>query len=301
MKYIGSYRIAFRAIRGNGYKGDIAVDDISLTNTTCKKALTNYSQTCLKTDKLVTIPECSKYYLQFSKTKLIFDQEFKDCSAVYQDIHASTRTICNERTNPNICTFNLSKVERKRPGCFLSNRLLIEYKCIDRLQNILSDDSKKKVSSIDMAKSPSTVKTIDNTENEVDSAETETQPQILETQQIPQIQDIDFLDDSFNTQISTMPNCDFENFLSTISEENLNLMAEQNAKFNSRFVKNDENERATFIEQRDNLNTIRKMNSAVKTFQQYLINVKREFREIHTRVGSVPSRIFLLGYGKISK
>ncbi|CAC5383262.1 unnamed protein product [Mytilus coruscus] len=117
-----------------------------------------------------------------------------------------------------------------------------------------------------IAKSPSPIKTNENTEIEVDSAvtaETETQPQTLETQPIPQIPDIDVLDDSFTTQISEIPNCDFEKFLSTISEENLNVMAEQNAKFHSRFVTNDENERATFIEQRENLNTIRKMNSAL--------------------------------------
>ncbi|CAG2222089.1 unnamed protein product [Mytilus edulis] len=129
------------------------------------------------------------------------------------------------------------------------------------------------------AKTPSPIKPNENKENEVNITETETQPQTLQLQQIP---DLDFLDDSFTTQISELPNCDFEKFLSNISEENLNSMAEQNAKFHSRFVTNDENERATFIEQRENLNTIRKMNSAVKTFQQYLINVKAEFREIHT-------------------
>ncbi|CAG2216382.1 unnamed protein product [Mytilus edulis] len=129
------------------------------------------------------------------------------------------------------------------------------------------------------AKTPSPIKPNENKENEVNITETETQPQTLQLQQIP---DLDFLDDSFTAQISELPNCDFEKFLSNISEENLNSMAEQNAKFHSRFVTNDENERATFIEQRENSNTIRKMNSAVKTFQQYLINVKAEFREIHT-------------------
>ncbi|CAC5355490.1 unnamed protein product [Mytilus coruscus] len=137
LKYIGLYKIAFRAIRGNGYKGDIAVDDISLTNTTCKRALTNYSQTCLKTHKSISIPECSKYYLQSSKTKLIFDQEFDNCSVVYQDVQASTRTICNERTNSDICSFNLSNVVRKHPGCFLSSRLRIEYKCIGSVVGIV--------------------------------------------------------------------------------------------------------------------------------------------------------------------
>ena len=132
------------------------------------------------------------------------------------------------------------------------------------------------------AKTPSPIKPNGSKENEVDITETETQLQTLQLQQIPQIPDLDVLDDSFTTQISELPNCDFEKFLSNISEENLNSMAEQNAKFHSRFVTNDENERATFIEQRENSNTIRKMNSAVKTFQQYLINVKAEFREIHT-------------------
>ncbi|VDI20987.1 Hypothetical predicted protein [Mytilus galloprovincialis] len=90
------------------------------------------------------------------------------------------------------------------------------------------------------AKTPSPIKPNENKENEVDIAETETQPQTLQLQQIP---DLNFIDDRFTTQISELPNCDFEKFLSDISEENLNVMADQNAKFHKRFVTNDENER----------------------------------------------------------
>ena len=97
-----------------------------------------------------------------------------------------------------------------------------------------------------------------------------------------QISHMDFLEDSFDFEISALQNSEFENLLNSFSEENLNRMAEETSKFKSRFVANNENERTTFIENRENQNTTRKMNSAVKTFQQYLFTVKSEFREIHT-------------------
>ncbi|VDI67735.1 Hypothetical predicted protein [Mytilus galloprovincialis] len=37
LKYIGPYQINFKAIHGNGSKSEIAIDDISITNTDCKK------------------------------------------------------------------------------------------------------------------------------------------------------------------------------------------------------------------------------------------------------------------------
>ena len=69
--------------------------------------------------------------------------------------------------------------------------------------------------------------------------------------------------------------------MNDISEESLQLMAEQNEKFNTRFEQNNEQERVIFMEQRENINTKRKMNYAAKTFIQFLSNVKTEFRQIN--------------------
>jgi len=72
-----------------------------------------------------------------------------------------------------------------------------------------------------------------------------------------------------------------EKLMNDISEESLQLMAEQNEKFNTRFEQNNDQERVMFMEQRENINTKRKMNYAVKTFVQILSNVKTEFLQIN--------------------
>jgi hypothetical protein len=72
-----------------------------------------------------------------------------------------------------------------------------------------------------------------------------------------------------------------EKLMNDISEESLQLMAEQNEKFNTRFEQNNEQERVIYMEQRENINTKRKMNYAVKTFVQFLSNVKTDFRQIN--------------------
>jgi len=69
--------------------------------------------------------------------------------------------------------------------------------------------------------------------------------------------------------------------MNDISEESLQLMAEQNEKNNTRFEQNNDQERVMFMEQRENINTKRKMNYEVKTFVQILSNVKTEFRQIN--------------------
>lgn len=80
-------------------------------------------------DEPILLYGCSKYYLQLDKARLIFDQELENCSAVYQNIQASRSTLCNYINNSDICTLNLSEEIQKDPRCFLSNSLLIKYKC----------------------------------------------------------------------------------------------------------------------------------------------------------------------------
>ncbi|CAC5389521.1 unnamed protein product [Mytilus coruscus] len=142
---IGPYQIMFKAIRGNGKRSDIAVDDIFIYNTVCNKGLLHYTESCRKTDESISLSGCSKYYLQLNDIKFKFDGELENCSAVYQDVKSSSRTLCNDINNADICTVNLSDVIRKDPSCFQSNSLLIEYKCEERVHvpNILSNDAQE--------------------------------------------------------------------------------------------------------------------------------------------------------------
>ena len=97
----------------------------------------------------------------------------------------------------------------------------------------------------------------------------------------PDISNRDFLDDRFNIQMADFNDPEIEKLMNDISEKSLQLMAEQNEKFNTRFEQNNEQERVIYMEQRENINTKRKMNYAVKTFVQFLSNVKTDFRQIN--------------------
>jgi hypothetical protein len=97
----------------------------------------------------------------------------------------------------------------------------------------------------------------------------------------PDISNRDFLDDRFNIQMADFNDPEIEKLMNDISEKSLQLMAEQNEKFNNRFEQTNEQERVILMEQWENINTKRKINYAVKTFVQFLSNVKTEFRQIN--------------------
>ncbi|XP_052068042.1 MAM and LDL-receptor class A domain-containing protein 1-like isoform X2 [Mytilus californianus] len=122
------YRIIFEGVRGNGYFGGIALDDISLLESSCS-GLIKTSQKCHKIDESISLHECSKYYLQLNDTSLVFDREFDNCSAVYQDVQTSITTVCNDMKDSDICTFNLQELVIKDQRCFQSNWLSVEYRC----------------------------------------------------------------------------------------------------------------------------------------------------------------------------
>ncbi|CAC5389538.1 unnamed protein product [Mytilus coruscus] len=126
------YTIIFEGICGEYFGSDIALDDIIVLQRSCA-GLIDYRQSCHKTDESISLTGCSKYYLQLNRTRFVFDREFDNCAAVYQDVQASTRSICNDMNNSDVCTFNLSEVIRKDPKCFQSNRLLVEYNCEERV------------------------------------------------------------------------------------------------------------------------------------------------------------------------
>ncbi|CAC5411623.1 unnamed protein product [Mytilus coruscus] len=128
------YMVIFEGIRGDNYTSDIALDDIVLLQSSCSGWI-NYSQTCLNKAESISLPECSKYYLQLNN--LVFDGGFDNCSVGYKDAQG----LCDDVDNSDICTFNLSEVIRKEPRCLQSNMLLVEYTCEDRVPTILSDDS----------------------------------------------------------------------------------------------------------------------------------------------------------------
>lgn len=97
----------------------------------------DYTDSCRKMDESISLFGCSKYYIQLNKTRFDFDRMLENCSAVYQDVQASSRTSCSDMNNSDICTFDLSQEIQKDPRCFLSNNLLVEYKCEGNVLQII--------------------------------------------------------------------------------------------------------------------------------------------------------------------
>ncbi|VDI67737.1 Hypothetical predicted protein [Mytilus galloprovincialis] len=122
------YRIIFEGVSGNGYWSHLAFDDISLLQRSCSGSIQS-SQKCHNMDESISLHECSKHYLQFNDTSLVFDPEFDNCSAVYQDVQTSIRSFCNDINNSDICTFDLPEPKMEDQRCFYSNWLSVEYKC----------------------------------------------------------------------------------------------------------------------------------------------------------------------------
>lgn len=89
----------------------------------------NYVRSCVNVEDNIDVQECPKYYMEFNQTKVSFDPEFEFCSDIYADINNSSETLCNNRDNSDVCTFNLSNIQKSNPECFMLNRLLIEYTC----------------------------------------------------------------------------------------------------------------------------------------------------------------------------
>lgn len=87
----------------------------------------NYSQTCVKKVESISLPECSKYYLQLNS--LVFDREYDNCSTEYQDAQALTKTLCDDSDKSDVCNFNLSEVIQREPRCFQLIRVSVEYTC----------------------------------------------------------------------------------------------------------------------------------------------------------------------------
>ncbi|CAC5392202.1 unnamed protein product [Mytilus coruscus] len=130
------------------------------------------------------------------------------------------------------------------------------------------------------------------------------------------ISDIEFLDDDFELEVQSQnwqlnrilkeidddlkdkSTTDFNplNFMNpltniqtdqTINEQNLadiptSILTMQNSKFKSRFIINNEEERKSFLDDRANQNTKRKMMYSVNTFKQFLNDIKSETRDIYT-------------------
>ena len=62
----------------------------------------------------------------------------------------------------------------------------------------------------------------------------------------------DFLDGSFDFEISSLQNPEIENLLNNIGNETLNQLADHNQRLSNRFVPNNENERISFIHKGNN-------------------------------------------------
>ncbi|XP_052071788.1 MAM and LDL-receptor class A domain-containing protein 1-like isoform X2 [Mytilus californianus] len=175
------YRIIFEVVRGNGFFGVIALDDVSLLESSCS-GLIKTSQKCHNIDESISLHECSKYYLQLNDTSLVFDREFDNCSAVYQDVQTSITTLCNDMKNSDICAFDLPELIMEDQRCFQSNWLSVEYKCEAEVTSTVSSAA---TASKGLSEAEETTVASDTTSRDDSSAET-TVPLMLTSEALSQ-------------------------------------------------------------------------------------------------------------------
>ncbi|XP_063446936.1 uncharacterized protein LOC134726460 [Mytilus trossulus] len=150
LKNVGIYQIRFEATHGNGPKGDIALDDISIVNKKCAdfrsecrsnagacKGTTNHFKNCQPVNEAYQLDECSNIYMNINKNSLRFDPEFIStaCSAIYQQINDS---LCTNVSNWDFCSIDISKYTQDHPKCFQRYSIRTEYECEDPQETVMN-------------------------------------------------------------------------------------------------------------------------------------------------------------------
>ncbi|CAC5365364.1 unnamed protein product [Mytilus coruscus] len=149
-KIVGTYQIRFEAIHGNGPKGDIALDDISIVNKKCAdfnsqcrsnpgacKGTTNHIKSCQHVNETIELTECSNIYMNIDKSSLRFEPKFIPiaCSAIYQQINDS---LCTNVSSWDLCTLDMSKFIQDHPECFNRYLMKTEYECEDPQETVMN-------------------------------------------------------------------------------------------------------------------------------------------------------------------
>ncbi|VDI45865.1 Hypothetical predicted protein [Mytilus galloprovincialis] len=150
LKNVGIYQIRFEATHGNGPRGDIALDDISIVNKKCTdfisqcrsnadacKGTTNHLKSCQHVNGTYQLAECSNIYMNIDKSSLRFDPEFIStaCSAIYQQINDS---LCTNVSNWDLCTIDISTFVQNYPECFKRYTMKAEYECEDPQETVMN-------------------------------------------------------------------------------------------------------------------------------------------------------------------
>ncbi|XP_071130348.1 uncharacterized protein [Mytilus edulis] len=150
LKNVGIYQIRFEATHGNGPKGDIALDDISIVNKKCAdfisqcrsnagacKGTTKHLKSCQHVNGTYQLAECSNIYMNIDKSSLKFDPEFisSACSSIYQQVNDS---LCANVSNWDLCTIDMSTFVQNYPECFKRYTMKTEYECEDPQESVMN-------------------------------------------------------------------------------------------------------------------------------------------------------------------
>ncbi|XP_052069254.1 uncharacterized protein LOC127708424 [Mytilus californianus] len=149
-KIVGTYKIRFEAIHGNGPKGDIALDDISIVNKMCSdfnsqcrsspgacKGTIDHIKSCQHVNETIELTECSNIYMNIDKSSLRFEPKFIPiaCYAIYQQINDS---LCTNVSSWDLCTLDMSKYIQDHPECFNRYTMKTEYECEDPQETVMN-------------------------------------------------------------------------------------------------------------------------------------------------------------------
>ncbi|CAG2231063.1 unnamed protein product [Mytilus edulis] len=131
LKNVGIYQIRFEATHGNGPKGDIALDDISIVNKKCAdfisqcrsnagacKGTTKHLKNCQHVNGTYQLAECSNIYMNIDKSSL---KQVND-------------SLCANVSIGIFCTIDMSTFCRSAE-CFKRYTMKTEYECEENLQS----------------------------------------------------------------------------------------------------------------------------------------------------------------------
>ncbi|CAG2227594.1 unnamed protein product [Mytilus edulis] len=143
--------LARRGVRDDGNEGDIALDDIKITNSYCEdlrsrcqlsysdqctmnsneEPLFEFKEECTEINQPISL-SCSNQYLTVDHDEFIFDPKFEFCHDIYM---SSKSSLCNNTHDSEICTFNLHRIIQSYPECFSRYSMTIDYTCEEKPRN----------------------------------------------------------------------------------------------------------------------------------------------------------------------